>query len=313
VNTAKLELHYYFPDDSHSIDANIRNKCEAELLALFAEASDILGIKVSFESEAFKEGGLRELWKALGKNGNQITILLTIIAILLSRVPLSSPEKEALDIELTKLKIEEQTLQIKKLRQELNEPNPTKEITEDAVSSLIQNTKIVVRRSNFFKHLTSYQKVQSISVTPFNEKMEPLQDTDPVSRKFFSNFILHTHTIKPIIIDDAVIEIISPVLKEGSYKWRGYFEEDLLSFSMLDTDFIKQVLHEEITFQHGTFIECVLNINRKLDEVGEVVITGYAVSIVIRKFDDRQSIETNKGKRYKHAKKVQDNQKSLFE
>jgi len=85
VNAAKLELHYYFPDSSHSIDAIIRNKCEAELLGLLEEAAGVLGIKLKIKSEALREGGLREFWKVLGENNTQITILLTIIAILLSR------------------------------------------------------------------------------------------------------------------------------------------------------------------------------------------------------------------------------------
>lgn len=50
----KLELHYFFYDiDSHSMDANLRNACEKELLALFAECASILGVNYKIESEAF--------------------------------------------------------------------------------------------------------------------------------------------------------------------------------------------------------------------------------------------------------------------
>jgi len=31
---SKLELHYYFSDESHSMNAIARNKCEHELLCL---------------------------------------------------------------------------------------------------------------------------------------------------------------------------------------------------------------------------------------------------------------------------------------
>lgn len=312
MNAAILELHYRFLDNSHSIDAIVRNKCEAELLALFSEAASILGITVVFESEAFREGGLRELWKGLGENNNQIVILLTIIAILLSRVPVSNLEKDALDIELTNLKIEEKKLQIKQLREDLNESRPKQKIIEDALSILNQNTKIVVRRSNFYKSLIVYQKVQSIALTPFNAEMISTYDKGLVERTFFHDFILNTHSIKPETIDDAVIEIVSPVLKRGGYKWKGIFEGESLSFSMLDKTFIGQVLNEKITFQHGTFIECVLKIKRRLNEVGDVEITGYSVSIVIRKFDDRQTIETESGKKYKHSKQQENRQPRLF-
>ncbi|MEE9337580.1 MAG: hypothetical protein V3U87_05830 [Methylococcaceae bacterium] len=134
----------------------------------------------------------------------------------------------------------------------------------------------------------------------------------PVQRSEFNKFILSTHTINPIIIEDAIIEIVSPVLKEGKYKWKGVFENEPLSFEMLDNEFIGQVLREEVFFQHGTYIECVLYINRKLDEVGEIIVTGYSVTTVIRKYNDRQSIETRQGRSYKHTKKHRDGQTDLF-
>jgi len=162
-----LEMHYYFPDESHSMNAVVRNKCEAELLELFIEAATTLGIKVELESQAYEEGGLKELWKALGDSNNQINTLLVIIMLVLTRVPVTDPVKEALDAKLTTLQIEEKKLQINKLQRELGQPAPRPETTEEAVNALNKNPKIVVRRSNFYKQLDSYPKVKSIGVTPF--------------------------------------------------------------------------------------------------------------------------------------------------
>lgn len=308
-----LELHYYLPDHKHSMNAVVRNKCEAELLGIFMEAAYVLGIEVELESLAHAEGGLKDFWKALGKNSNQITILLVIITIALSRIPTTNPEHETLETELTKLSIDEKKLQIKKLRLELKDSEPGDKTTKSAVEILNKNPKIVVRRSNFYKQLSSYPKVQSIGISALNSSFMPTQEERNVNRKVFSKFILNTHTIKPFIIEDAIIEIISPVLKEGNFKWKGFYENEPLSFTLTDSDFKSQVLREDITFQHGTCIECVLQVNQKLDEVGEVVITGYSVSTVIRKFDDRQSIETDKGRNYKHTMKMKKNQDDLFE
>ncbi|MEE9337579.1 MAG: hypothetical protein V3U87_05825 [Methylococcaceae bacterium] len=119
IQVPKLELHYYLDNESHSMDAVVRNKCEAELLGLFIEAADALEIDVRLETEAFKEGGLKELWRAIGENNNQLTVLLVIFTIVLSRIPLSNPEQEALDIELSKLQIEATKLQIQQLKKEL--------------------------------------------------------------------------------------------------------------------------------------------------------------------------------------------------
>ena len=36
----KLELHYFFEDESHFMNAFIRNKCEADLLAIAKEVAE---------------------------------------------------------------------------------------------------------------------------------------------------------------------------------------------------------------------------------------------------------------------------------
>ncbi|ENM3825773.1 hypothetical protein AB5A11_003551 [Vibrio cholerae] len=46
----KLEIHYYFNDESHNIDAIVRNKCEAEILAILLEAANILSSNNSINS-----------------------------------------------------------------------------------------------------------------------------------------------------------------------------------------------------------------------------------------------------------------------
>lgn len=56
---ARLELHYFLRDDVHSMNAFVRNKCEAEVLAAFAQIAQQLGVTVELESTAFREGGLR--------------------------------------------------------------------------------------------------------------------------------------------------------------------------------------------------------------------------------------------------------------
>ena len=59
-------------------------------------------------------------------------------------------------------------------------------------------------------------------------------------------------------------------------------------------------------------IICILRRGRKLDEVGDVKITGYTTAAVIEKFDGSTYIETSQVKKYRHAKKYMQGQGTLF-
>ena len=115
-----------------------------------------------------------------------------------------------------------------------------------------------------------------------------------------------------LIFDDAKIEIISPVLKQGDYKWRGIYNGDPISFTMSDSDFKQDVMLKKVSFQNGSTIECVLTVARKLNEVGEVVPVNYTVGTVIEKVDGETRFQTVQGKRYKFHKKEMASQGFLF-
>lgn len=52
----KLELHYYLIDDSHSMNALVRNRCEAEFIAVAMNVADLLGIAFDLDCEGSKRG-----------------------------------------------------------------------------------------------------------------------------------------------------------------------------------------------------------------------------------------------------------------
>jgi len=64
----KIELHYYFSDESHSMNALVRNKCEHNLLGILKEISTVLNARLKVESEAYTEGGLKEKWVLLSNS-----------------------------------------------------------------------------------------------------------------------------------------------------------------------------------------------------------------------------------------------------
>lgn len=307
-----LEIHYHLKDESHSLDAVLVNKCELEALAIAMEIAAVIGIQVSIEATAYSEGGLKKIWKFIGKNNSQLTLLVAIIVVILSRIPTSDSETEELNKTLLKLSIEEKSLIIKKLKNDISEQNNSKESIENAIRVLQENVKILSRRSNFYKALSNNEKVTGIGVTPLtsNELLTPKEYF--ISKNQFPYFILPTDKLPIETIEDVSIEIIAPVLKEGNYQWKGTLNKEVISFSMADEQFKINVLNKEISFQHGIVISCILNVHRKVNEAGDIQITGYSVPTVVSITNSGSTIETLQGKKYNLRKKSAKNQGELF-
>lgn len=102
----RFELHYYLNEHRHEINALVRNKCEAELLAILIETAFLLEIETDFIAEAYREGGFRDIWKFLGKNANSLTILVLVGQIIVAAIPLIDSENSNLEKELSQLGIE---------------------------------------------------------------------------------------------------------------------------------------------------------------------------------------------------------------
>lgn len=312
-NANMLELHYYFVDASHEIDALLRNKCEAELLGIILEAATLLEIDADLIKEAYKEGGFRDFWKTLGKSATQITLLLSIIQIIISTAPLFDSENKELEKEEKRLSIEEKQLNIKKLKQEIEKGEQTNESINQAATSIGANLTIIKRKSNFYSSLGEYHKIEKLGFTVLDNDWRPISNERFVPRTDFSQYVLSTNKLRSEEDDCAVIEIISPVLKEGRYKWKGVYDDKPISFEMQDSHFRDSVLFENIPFQHGSKILCVLVTHRELDEVGAIKITGYSVTTVLDKIDSDITQETPQGKKYRHAKKQAGSQGNLFD
>lgn len=306
---SKLEIHYYFNDESHTLDAHLRNKCEAELLAIITEIAQELGIALTIDSEAYTEGGFKDKWKFIGENSVQITTIIAILTLILSRIPISDNK---LKREETLLSIQEKRLNIEKLRKELEKGEPKNETLISAGNAVESNLKVVARRSNFYKSVNHCHKIRSIGFNSLNDNNRLVTDEHVVHRPEFHKFILHSDEMTPLIFDDAKIEIISPVLRQGDYKWRGIFDGEPISFSMTDFEFKHDVLLKKVSFQNGSVIECVLKVNRKLNEVGEIVPANYTVETVLEKVDGDVRLQTVQGRRYKHHKKEMEGQGKLF-
>lgn len=326
IQADRFQIHYYLANDSHSMDAFIRNKCEAELLAIFQEVYTTLGTSIRIESVPHEQGGLREYWKIYGENSVQINTTLAILAILLSvvstalsRIPVSDPAKDErektiqeLTIEEKRLAIEEKRINIEKLRKEMKDGQPMPETIEKAAKSVELNLKIQSRRSNFYRQLSNYEKVTAVGFSALDSSEKEVIREHLVPRSDFRMYVLVDNSLPTETVDGASIEIVAPVLKEGNYKWKGIYEGESISFSMTDADFKNAVLLKQVAFQHGSCINCVLQIHRKFNEIGEVEITGYSVVTVLDKADGGQTHETPQGKKHRAYKKFIQDQRGLF-
>lgn len=295
------------------MDAVVRNKGEAEALAAFLHIAHELGISVEIESSAYSEGGLREIWKFIGVSKDQLGWLLAIIVLIFSRFPVSDPEVDALNKEILKLTVEEKKANLEKLRRELGKSPPQDKKVSDAATLLESDLKVATRRSNFYRNLVPYDKVTGVGFVPIDPQSISRPDESTVSRGDFAKFIQVSDRLPVETVDEAVIEIVAPVLTEGNYQWKGRFNDLPISFAMTDESFRSSVLSRQVSFQRGSTITCVLNIHRKFNEVGEVSITGYSVVTVISKADGAKIEETVQGKRHRFERAKSKNQRTLFD
>lgn len=342
MSSLSLELHYHLREDAHSMNAHIRNKCEAETLAAFQHILEQLGVELEIETSAFEEGGLREIWKFVTKPQHAYPNLMLLLSLLVPsfitiwKTPTPDKEKEAIEKEISKLNLEERRLSIEKLRRELQEtvrppvvpaspsaPSASASGTASAVvisgatvaagmEALSLDNKVIARRSNFYKTLLPYSKVTSIGLTALPEDAAKRPTEHVVERREFIHFILQTNRLPTDIVDEAVIEIVAPVIMEGGMQWKGHYLGEPISFAMKDGAFKGMVLRREVSFQSGDAIRCQLAIERKLDEVGEEVITGYSVVVVLDKIDSRGARETPQGKKQRFEKLHAHDQRDLL-
>jgi len=311
-NVSKIELHYFLNDDSHQMNAYVRNKCENELLHLISEVSNVLDIDIKIESEAYLEGGVREYLTILAKNKHLQGIIIGTVVAVLPQWIMKDREVSELDKEERRLRIEQLKINIDKAKKD----EDTKALNYDEIVFLFErNIKIQKHRSNFFKQLNSYPKVSKISAQPVSNNNQLVGAPSEVLKEDFDKYILDSDDLDSIIDDEARIEIISPVLKKGNYKWKGIYlkNNDTIDFFMKHKEFKDEIVRDSIPFKNGTIVNCNLEISQKLNELGEVIVSGYSVLFVESVEDGSSIIETVDSRNVRAKKMASKNQMNLFE
>ena len=311
-----IELHYWLNDGTHSMDAHIFNKCEYEFLGLVKELSSSLKVKIDIEVEPLEEGGIRAWFKLYRDNKDAVKVAFLIF--LLTDL-LCTPIKTSLEY-VTKEVLEQvfEDSEIKKLEEEKKKEELKLDIAKikaetEILCRNIDENKIQKKRSNYYEAASECKKIEKISISASDSSKDDSYLCKEVLSKDFELFVMTSDDLDPDQDDNAIIEIISPVLKKGKYQWLGIYQGEVIQFKMKSNEFKTMVLTGQVPFKNGSSITCLLIKNKKIDNQGDVKVTGYEVVEVYNFFENDTPIETPEGKRRRQRKESEDSQLSLFD
>lgn len=288
----RLQLHYYFKDNSHTIDSILRNECEKEILYIFKEISETLRLELNLETLPVEEGGFKEAWNFLGKNSAQITLMVSIAAIVISRFPAENKELTKLQIENLKLDNEIKKKELEKLNLDFiqGEHDINEKTIIDSVALVNKNYKVAWRKSNLYKKLNDYHKVDSVEILR-HKGDEPIGNPRNIPRLEFSKFILKTDELPPKNLENEIIDVISPAIKRGNFRWKGFYNNEIINFQMNDNNFKMQVLKGGVHFSNKFSIEVLMTQARKINQDGGIKVTNTIVNKVVATIEDGKRIE----------------------
>ncbi len=306
----KLELRYYFNDKSNYMDAMIKHRSEKEVLSLVRTLADMLDIKMTVYCESFaQQEGFREIWSVAGENSRLISVLLNLFMQVWTRPSLLVGGQPVVDRSVT----DEEKMQreIALLRSNLRKKMPGITVTRELVELLSASPRFCKCKSNFYEAVRGYPKVTKFTLRELNENNRSRSGSLEVKREQFDYYILRSDELPPVKDNKATIEIISPVLKDARYRWKGIYNkggETIYTHTALEGNLFIEHIFLEIFVAHVK-VDCVLEIQRKMSELGEVVNISYTVETVIRTRFDKMEIITPQGKR--HLRKLEAEKKQL--
>lgn len=163
-----IELHYWFNDNSHTMNAIVFNKCEYEFLGIAKEISQKLKVDIEIETEPLGEGGLRSWFKFKSNDKNALKVG---VALYLITNVLGTPLTTTLD-ELTRMSIQSvfESEEIKQLKEqkkvaELKYDIAKIEAETARLSRSIDENVVKKKRSNYYEAISGCNKVDKVTVS----------------------------------------------------------------------------------------------------------------------------------------------------
>lgn len=310
-------VHFILADGSHDMDALVLHACEGELLGLIKEVGKQLDVDLRIEARAYGKGGIEVYLTFVGKHAVALGLIGATVTAICSSVVWWNYQSTLLeqqitqnefnlqrDKKLTEQQIEQNELNLKKARIELKkqeqEASPvaqkapataaTKSLplepppkVEDVLPALLSSRRVIKLRSQFYETLLSYEKVTAVGFAPMHKPTHNEQQI--VRRANFDSYVVKLVELEPTLVLNAEVEIVAPVLKRGSFKWRGVFEKRGISFELADEDFLACVMSKKVKFQNGTTLVCDLKVHLRENEAGEAEPHTYVVGQVHKHYN----------------------------
>lgn len=319
LNAGTIEIHYWLNDGSHTMDADVFNRCEYELLGILNEISAKLKLQIKVEVEPIEEGGIRAWLKLNCPSTKSIkdTLLFQIflgVFINVVSIPVTQTLSKLYDKVIDQVFEDPEILVLEKERDKAkleNEIATYKLDTKRKCENLDEN-KIKKKKSNYYAKAKECRKLEKISFSITDSQKQHAFKTVDVIQSDFEKFIMASDELEPEENENAIIEIISPVLKQGKYKWHGIYEGETIQFNMKSSEFKKMVLDGKVSFQNGSAIVCRLITKKKVNAEGDVKVSGYDVLEVFNIIINDVKTETPEGKRKRQNKEAENKQLSLF-
>jgi hypothetical protein len=293
----------------------VHNKCERELLEITKAIASLCGASIKMETEPSARGGLKGWITITAKSEKKtppakialVTTLVTATLVTPIHASIGQAARQLIDTLFREKEFsEEQRAQLQL------EIGTFKAAVNAMLPKLDQSNLLKKRRSNFYDVLRKYHKVKTISIVMEDASRKPISEEQFMSREEFNNFILISDQLKPLVMENVSIEIISPVLNKGKYKWKGLYNGSLISFTMKSDEFMSMVHSGKVEFKSGTTIHCTLEIEKKINSEGMERVTSYNIISVGSYFENGKSVETTESKQQKQKQTAAKRQLDLF-
>ena len=323
----EIVIHFHLPENKHEMNAKVLNVCEAKVIAIIEQIIETLGLQNELQLSMVvrSEGGIRDRLKyqIISISG---AFLVAYIANVLGELTVKYLTKTSnLEFQVVEQHVKdiaEITTQIQRdTKLQLEEQQKQTQILAGmatGIARLAQDTNtqndIKKKQSGLYKNLAADNDIEKFSVESVDEHTNEFVEQASVSREEFGTFVLDSGDLEPEIDRKATIAIISPVLNDnGRLKWKGEYNGEIIDFYMSDDDFKQSILLNQVKFGANDLLSCVLKKNRKINEVGEEVITGYSVETVFGfEHDDGSYTETVKGQRERLRGNMPDEPTTLY-
>ena len=283
------------------MNAMVLNKAESELLKILNEISRILDVDLIIETQALEEGGVKAIYKFITKKEYRTKALViggfvagiagNVIANVISDKLTKDPEME----ELQKI---ETRLNIQKLKKELKETESansqdeekeldtlkklsTSENINKVANYISDSNRIKVFKSNFYSAVKNERKVTKISTQILDNEHNPVSKEIVIPKVKFAELILENTNLEDDYESNIAIEIVAPVLKGNSLRWKGIYKGENITFSLKDKNFKNLVEAKNLKFTNGTKIICDLETKRKMNKDGEIIYGTKSVYDVV--------------------------------